>query len=124
METRIDLHYREWYDQYMKKSNNKVSQHKIKRANKNKKRVQAKPYISKFERKQNRIREELTMLGLKTVNSIQLRLEITMVDYDKLKKIPDELKQHIIKEHMKTYYHWTVGILSFLIGTFFGLLIK
>ena len=47
-----------------------------------------------------------------------------MVDYDKLKKIPDELKQAIIKEHMKTYYHWTVGIGSFIIGTFFGILIK
>ena len=46
-----------------------------------------------------------------------------MIDYDKLKKIPDELKHAIIKEHMKTYYHWTVGILCFLIGTFFGLLI-
>jgi len=34
----------------MKKSNNKVSQHKIKRANKNKKRIKAKPYLSKFER--------------------------------------------------------------------------
>ena len=47
-----------------------------------------------------------------------------MVDHDELKKISKELKQHIIKEHMKTYYHWTVGILCFLIGTFFGLLIK
>ena len=47
-----------------------------------------------------------------------------MIDYDKLKKIPDELKHVIIKEHMKTYYHWTVGILCFLLGTFFGLLIK
>ena len=49
---------------------------------------------------------------------------MTVVDYDKLKKIPDELKNVIIKEHMKTYYHWTVGIGSFIIGTFFGLLIK
>ncbi len=46
------------------------------------------------------------------------------MNYDNLKKIPDELKNLIIKEHMKTYYHWTVGFLSFLIGTFFGLLIK
>ena len=43
----------------MKKSNNKVSQNKIKRANKNKKRVQAKPHSSKFESKQERLREEL-----------------------------------------------------------------
>ena len=41
----------------MKKSNNKVSQHKIKRAEKNKKRIQDKPYLSKFERKQKLIRE-------------------------------------------------------------------
>lgn len=41
----------------MKKSNDKVSQHKIKRAAKNKKRIQAKPYMSKFERKQKAIRE-------------------------------------------------------------------
>ena len=43
----------------MKKSNNKVSQHKIKRANKNKKRVQAKPHLSKFERKQAFLREQI-----------------------------------------------------------------
>ena len=36
-----------------------MSQHKIKRAEKNKKRIQAKPYLSKFEQKQIRIREEL-----------------------------------------------------------------
>jgi len=47
-----------------------------------------------------------------------------MVDYEELKKITDDIKSAIIKEHMKTYYHWTVGILCFLIGTFFGLLIK
>ena len=35
-----------------------------------------------------------------------------------------ELKDAIIKEHMFKYYHWTVGILSFLVGTFFGMLIK
>jgi hypothetical protein len=49
----------------MKKSNNKVSQHKIKRANKNKKRVQAKPYLSKFERKQKAIREQIILDALK-----------------------------------------------------------
>ena len=43
----------------MKKSNNKVSQHKIKRANKNKKRVQAKSHLSKFERKQAFLREQI-----------------------------------------------------------------
>ena len=47
-----------------------------------------------------------------------------MIDYDKLKKIPDDLKNHIIKEHMKTYYHWTVGIGSFIIGMLLGILIK
>jgi hypothetical protein len=43
----------------MKKSNNKVSQHKIKRANKNKKRVKAKPHSSKFERQQAFLREQI-----------------------------------------------------------------
>ena len=47
-----------------------------------------------------------------------------MVDRDELKKISKELKDQIIKDHMKTYYHWTVGLGSFIIGTFFGLLIK
>ena len=51
----------------MKKSNNKVSQHKIKRATKNKKRTQAKPHLSKFERKQNRIREEIILGSLRSV---------------------------------------------------------
>jgi hypothetical protein len=41
----------------MKKSNNKASQHKIKRSVKNKKRIQDKPYMSKFERQQKSIRE-------------------------------------------------------------------
>jgi hypothetical protein len=47
----------------MKKSNDKVSQHKIKRAMKNKKRIQDKPYLSKFERKQIEIRKRI-LLGL------------------------------------------------------------
>lgn len=47
-----------------------------------------------------------------------------MADYNKLEKVSEEIKNMIIKQHMKTYYHWTVGILCFLIGTFFGLLIK
>jgi hypothetical protein len=45
----------------MKKSNNKVSQHKIKRALKNKNRLKDKPHLSKFERKQNAIREQIIM---------------------------------------------------------------
>jgi hypothetical protein len=48
----------------MKKSNDKVSQHKIKRANKNKKRVQAKPHLSKFERKQAFLREQIIQQSL------------------------------------------------------------
>ena len=67
MEIRIDIQPREWYDQYMKKTNNKVSQHKIKRANKNKKRVKAKPQLSRFERRQNRIREEIILGSLRSV---------------------------------------------------------
>jgi hypothetical protein len=51
----------------MKQTNNKVSQHKIKRAVKNKKRTQAKPHLSKFERKQQRIREEIILGSLQSV---------------------------------------------------------
>lgn len=43
----------------MKKSNDKVSQHKSKRASKNKKRILAKPRMSQFERKQKAIREAI-----------------------------------------------------------------
>jgi hypothetical protein len=52
----------------MKKSNNKASQHKIKRATKNKKRIKAKPYLSKFERKQKLIREQIVLGSLKQVS--------------------------------------------------------
>lgn len=51
----------------MKKSNDKVSQHKIKRALKNKKRIKAKPYLSKFEQQQKRIREEIILGSLRSV---------------------------------------------------------
>lgn len=47
-----------------------------------------------------------------------------MIDTDKLKKIPDDVKNVIIKQHMKTYYHWTVGILCFTIGMLLGILIS
>lgn len=52
----------------MKKSNDKVSQHKIKRANKNKKRIQAKPYLSKFERKQAFLRQQIISGALTLLN--------------------------------------------------------
>jgi hypothetical protein len=39
-------------------------------------------------------------------------------------KVDRDVKDAIIKEHMFRYYHWTVGILSFIIGTFFGIIIK
>ena len=47
-----------------------------------------------------------------------------VVDQEEVNKISKELKRYIIKQHMKTYYHSTIGILCFLLGTFFGLLIK
>jgi hypothetical protein len=47
-----------------------------------------------------------------------------VVDQDEINKISKEIKRYIIKQHMKTYYHTTIGILCFLLGTFFGLLIK
>jgi hypothetical protein len=43
------------------------------------------------------------------------------IDIDNL---PQNIKDKIIKDHMSKYYHWTVGLLSFIIGTFFGILIK
>jgi hypothetical protein len=52
----------------VKKSNNKVSQHKIKRAEKNKKRIQDKPYLSKFERKLIAKREEIIAAALRPVS--------------------------------------------------------
>jgi hypothetical protein len=51
----------------VRKSNNKASQNKIKRAVKNKKRIQAKPYLSRFERKQKFIREQIVLGALKSV---------------------------------------------------------
>jgi hypothetical protein len=53
----------------MKKTNDKVSQHKIKRAVKNKKRTQDKPHLSKFERQQQRIREEIILGSLRLINN-------------------------------------------------------
>ena len=47
-----------------------------------------------------------------------------MVDQEEVNKISKEVKRYIIKQHMKTYYHSTIGILCFLLGTYFGLLIK
>lgn len=55
-----------WYDWYMKKSNNKVSQHKAKRALSNKKRIQKKPYMSRFERKQALLREQIVFGALQS----------------------------------------------------------
>jgi len=51
----------------MKKNNNKSSQHKIKRAIKNKKRIQDKPYLSKFERQQLQLRKEIVLGSLRAV---------------------------------------------------------
>jgi len=48
------------YTYSMKQSNNKVSQHKIKRAAKNQKRKASKPQLSKFERRQELLRSQLT----------------------------------------------------------------
>jgi hypothetical protein len=41
-----------------------------------------------------------------------------------INNIEQEIKDAIIKDYMFKYYHWTVGIGAFLLGTFFGLLIK
>jgi hypothetical protein len=47
-----------------------------------------------------------------------------MIHSDELKKISKEAKHQIIKDHMKTYYHWTVGLGSFIIGILVGVLIR
>ena len=47
----------------MKKNNNKVSKSKVKRANKNKKRLANKENFSKFERKQIRIMDQIRRLA-------------------------------------------------------------
>jgi hypothetical protein len=47
-----------------------------------------------------------------------------MLDNEEFKKISKDLKRYIIKEHMKTYYHWTVGILCFIIGMLLGILVS
>jgi hypothetical protein len=52
----------------MKKSNNKASQHKIKRATKNKKRLQGKTHLSKFERKQEFLRQQIISGALSLIN--------------------------------------------------------
>ena len=52
----------------MKKSNNKSSQHKIKRAAKNKKRIKDKTHLSKFERKQAFIRQQIIDGALIPIN--------------------------------------------------------
>jgi len=38
--------------------------------------------------------------------------------------IPREVIKDIILSHTKTTYYWSIGFLSFLLGTFFGILIK
>jgi hypothetical protein len=47
-----------------------------------------------------------------------------MLDNKEFNKISKDLKRYIIKEHMKTYYHWTVGILCFIIGMLLGILVS
>jgi len=41
-----------------------------------------------------------------------------------LTKVKDEVKDAIIKEYMKTFYHWTVGLLCFTIGMLLGILVS
>lgn len=53
------------YTDTMKKNNNKASQHKVKRANKNRKRIASKPYLSRFQRSQIAIRESIIASSFK-----------------------------------------------------------
>ena len=69
MEIVVDLNGWLWYDQYMKKTNNKVSQHKAKRYAKNKKRLKNKPHLSKFERQQIAKRAEILGASLQSMTA-------------------------------------------------------
>lgn len=53
----------------MKKTNDKVSQHKAKRAVKNKKRIKDKPYLSKHERKLIAKRQDIISSGLRLISN-------------------------------------------------------
>ncbi|MFN7583996.1 MAG: hypothetical protein ACK5P0_01415 [bacterium] len=53
----------------MKKTNNKVSQHKAKRYAKNKKRLKDKPHLSKFERQQIAKRAEILGASLQSMTN-------------------------------------------------------
>jgi hypothetical protein len=53
----------------MKKNNSKVSQQKAKRYAKNKKRLKDKPQLSKFERRQLALREQIVGPFLRSVNN-------------------------------------------------------
>lgn len=47
-----------------------------------------------------------------------------VVDQEELDSISKEAKEQIIKDYMKTYYHYTVGLGSFIVGILAGVLIK
>jgi len=38
--------------------------------------------------------------------------------------VPSEVVKDIILSHMRTTYYWSIGMLCFLLGTFFGIMIK
>ena len=62
----------------MKKSNNKVSKSKIKRAKKNKKRLADKVQLSKFERQQISIYEKIR--GMTYANILQNKKDLLIKD--------------------------------------------
>jgi hypothetical protein len=62
----------------MKKSNNKVSKSKIKRARKNKKRLADKVQLSKFERQQISIYEKIR--GMTYANILQNKKDLLIKD--------------------------------------------
>jgi hypothetical protein len=47
-----------------------------------------------------------------------------LIDQEELDSISKEAKEQIIKDYMKTYYHYTVGLGSFIVGILAGVLIK
>ena len=62
----------------MKKSNDKVSKSKVKRANKNKKRLADKAQLSKFERQQISIYEKIR--GMTYANILQNKKDLLIKD--------------------------------------------
>lgn len=70
----------------MKKSNDKVSKFKVKRANKNKKRLSNKVQLSKFQRQQIRIYEKIKSMTY--ANILQNKKDLLVKDEGEISSEP------------------------------------